>query len=149
MRLLFTSLARETWRGRPRPPTTIKICFFSERKLVWFTLVNLFGYWTVMTSIKSLSLLFVFGEYYLSLRFCLTRFLLALYVSTMPSIRSILFITITFRVFWRWLLVLLEQYSYPSVKRLLLTLLVLYSVMRSSPFVFMKGTLTAWLTNLT
>ena len=142
MRLLFTSLARETWRGRPRPPTTIKICFFSERKLVWFPLVNLFDK-TIMKSIKSLSLFFVFGEYYLSLRFCLTRFLLALYVSIMPSIRSIFFIIITFRVFWRWLLVLLEQYSYPSVKRLLLTLLVLYSVMRSSPFVFMKGTLTA------
>ena len=100
-----------------------------------------------MKSIKSLSLFFVFGEYYLSLLFCLTRFLLALYVSTMPSIRSILFITITFRVIWRWFLLLLEQYSHPSVKRPLL--LTLYSVMRSSPFVLMKGTLTACLTNLT
>ena len=35
-----------------------------------------------MKSIKLLSLLFVIGEYYLRLLFCLTRFLLALYVST-------------------------------------------------------------------
>ena len=52
-----------------------------------------------MKSIKSLSLLFVFDEYYLSLRVCLTRFLLALYlrITVQSSIRSILFITITFR----------------------------------------------------
>ena len=35
-----------------------------------------------MKTIKSLSLLFVIGEYCLSLPFCLTRFLLALYLSS-------------------------------------------------------------------